>query len=640
MNTRHLERSTVPGRRLSLAPLSLLAFVIVAGCSDRELPSSPIVSGAPLLSIADGARGGHPEFFWLPPTVPTAPAASGSFDAGALGELAVEICQLDGDGQCTSPLLERLTSTSMPIPERVQLDAQREYYTVNWMTGPSHIDHSLFYRVQVLRGTTVLGHLDVDPVKNTPQLSGVDRSKYVGVVAGQQLTLRFRLQLPTARTYVKLNEVESNGGVPGDWVELYNTGGMPLSLAGYIVKDNDDAHAYTIPAGTTIPANGFFVLDEAALGFGLDDADAARLLTPDGATVVDSYAWTAVAPTSYGRCPDGTGAFRATGAVTKGAANDCSPPPSTPPWPGDATIANADGTGAFGGGVSGLVYEGSGTAAPGVMWGVRHSTGLLYRLVFNGTFWQSEFSWGFGKRLRYMDGTGAADAEGVTFGGGGSVDGMYVAAERSITVPGVSRNSILRYDPNDPNQIIPATHEWDLTADLPATAADAGLEGITWVPDAYLVARGFFDESKGRAYLPADYANHGTGLFFVGLEANGSIYAYALNHADNSFTRVATFASGFPNVMELSFDRELNQLWALCDNGCEGRAKVLAPASGRFIVTRTFERPTGMPNLANEGFAITPQAECVSGFKPVYWADEAETSAHAIRRGTVTCTPF
>ena len=33
-----------------------------------------------------------------------------------------------------------------------------------------------------------------------------------------------------------------------------------------------------------------------------------------------------------------------------------------------------------------------------------------------------------------------------------------------------------------------------------------------------------------------------------------------------------------------------------------------------------------MPNLDNEGFAITPQAECVGGRKPVFWADDSNTA--------------
>ena len=80
------------------------------------------------------------------------------------------------------------------------------------------------------------------------------------------------------------------------------------------------------------------MVEETALGFGLGGGDSARLFppmpTPTTATI-DSYTWTAHAPVTYGRCPNGTGAFINTTTATKGAANDCGPPP---PPPADVVI--------------------------------------------------------------------------------------------------------------------------------------------------------------------------------------------------------------------------------------------------------------------------------------------------------------
>jgi hypothetical protein len=143
---------------------------------------------------------------------------------------------------------------------------------------------------------------------------------------------------------VKINEVESSGGTPGDWVELVNTGATPVDVSGWVVKDSDDTHAFTIASGTTMAAGAFLALDVDPV-FGLGSADSARLFLPDGTTLVDSYSWTAHAATTYGRCPDGTGAFVTTHTSTKGAANDCSGQPgqvSASPWPGGAAVATAD----------------------------------------------------------------------------------------------------------------------------------------------------------------------------------------------------------------------------------------------------------------------------------------------------------
>jgi len=438
---------------------------------------------------------------------------------------------------------------------------------------------------------------------------------------------------------VVINEVESNGGTPGDWVELYNPGPAVVDLAGYVFRDNADGAGYTIPAGATIPVGGYYLLEEADFGFGLGGGDSARLFAPDGG-LVDSYTWTAHAATTYGRCPNGSGEFATTTASTKGAANACEGEVVVLPWPGDAAVTVADEPDTFGGDLSGLSYDPS-----GVLWAVHNGEGSLWRLVLNGGRWVPDAAtgWETGKLLRYTDGAGTPDAEGVTY----SPQGIYVATERNNASSGVSRNSILRFEASGTGPELVATHEWNLSSDIPATGANGGLEAVVWVPDNFLVAEGFVDQALNKSYSPADYPNHGTGLFLVGVESTGMIHAYALNHATGGFTRVASFPSGFPGVMALDFDIELNQFWAVCDEVCGGQSAILAiddqPGSdtlGEFVVKRVFERPSGMPNYANEGFAIATQAGCAGGLKPVWYADDSETDGHAIRQAMVTCTPF
>jgi hypothetical protein len=62
------------------------------------------------------------------------------------------------------------------------------------------------------------------------------------------------------------------------------------------------------------------------------------------------------------------------------------------------------------------------------------------------------------------------------------------------------------------------------------------------------------------------------------------------------------------------------------------------PSTGKFGIALGFERPAGMPNYNNEGFAMAPATYCVDGFKPVYWADDTEDNGVAIRSGTLPCT--
>lgn len=122
---------------------------------------------------------------------------------------------------------------------------------------------------------------------------------------------------------VRINEVESDGGSPDDWIELVNPTATTLDVSGIVVKDDDDTHAYAIPAGTTIAAGGYLVIERAALGFGLGGGDTVRLF--EGDALLDSTTWGEGHPaTTWGRCPDATGAFAATSESTR-APPTCAP---------------------------------------------------------------------------------------------------------------------------------------------------------------------------------------------------------------------------------------------------------------------------------------------------------------------------
>lgn len=151
---------------------------------------------------------------------------------------------------------------------------------------------------------------------------------------------------------------------------------------------------------------------------------------------------------------------------------------------------------------------------------------------------------------------------------------------------------------------------------------------------------GFIDESTQAAHAPANYPSHGTGIFFVGVEATGMVYAYALNHADSSFHRLAALASGHPAVMDLSFDLEIGTIRADCDDTCGNDGTILALTGGRFQVARFVEKPSTLPNVNNEGVAFAPLSECVNGQRSFFWSDDSNTGGHSLRRDTIPCAPL
>jgi hypothetical protein len=171
-----------------------------------------------------------------------------------------------------------------------------------------------------------------------------------------------------------------------------------------------------------------------------------------------------------------------------------------------------------------------------------------------------------------------------------------------------------------------------------------GLEAITWIPDSYLTAAGFRDESRNAAYDPTLYPNHGNGLFFVGVEISGRIYAYALDHVANGFQRVAEIVSGQAGTMGLEYDRDRNTLWSYCDDTCGNRSTLLsvntdpsAATFGRFVLRAFIDKPSSLANINNEGIAIAPETECVSGMKSFLWSDDSDTGGQSLRRDTIPC---
>lgn len=432
---------------------------------------------------------------------------------------------------------------------------------------------------------------------------------------------------------IRVNEVESSDAAGGpDWVELVNLSASDVDVAGWVVKDSTETDPTTLPSPSVVPAGGHLVVHPLA---GLGGSDAVRLFDPS-AKLVDSYAWTAHATQTYGRCKDGVGTFVDNVAPTPGAVNSC-PGLDTRAWPGSPTVRTVDLAETFNQDASGLAFD---PADPGVLWVAQNKAGTLNKLVQAGDGYVRAADWPTGRNPKYHDGTGSPDTEGITFGPDGAV---YLAAERDNEVSGVSKNTVLRYEPGTSMN---ATDEWALNGLLPSLGANLGLEGVTWIPDGVLVAGGLKDQSTTQAYDPAHYPAHGTGLYVVAVEGTGLLYVLALDQTaavQESAHLVATIDpqlktnAGPPGVMDVVWDPETARLWAVCDDSCDGTTVNLGLADGTWSITAAYDRPAGMPNLNNEGFALAPQSTCAGGAKTVLWSDDGDTDGHSLRAGTFPC---
>lgn len=115
-------------------------------------------------------------------------------------------------------------------------------------------------------------------------------------------------------------------GANFEWIELYNEAAHPIDLSSYQLDDIADggSNPYTFPAGTTIDAVSYLVIEKSQHNIALNDSgDVVRLLGPDGYQIETTPDW--------GRAKSGqsfaniNGTWQWTTVVTKGAANQPSP---------------------------------------------------------------------------------------------------------------------------------------------------------------------------------------------------------------------------------------------------------------------------------------------------------------------------
>ncbi len=120
-----------------------------------------------------------------------------------------------------------------------------------------------------------------------------------------------------------------NGGIGQRFIELCNTSGSPVSLAGYYLTDAfSSLKKYAIPGGTSIPAHGFLSFTETQTGLNFAFAAGTReeigvaLTNAAGTRVVDAAIFEPLLDgMSQARIPDGNREFEPAADPTPGAAN-------------------------------------------------------------------------------------------------------------------------------------------------------------------------------------------------------------------------------------------------------------------------------------------------------------------------------
>lgn len=439
---------------------------------------------------------------------------------------------------------------------------------------------------------------------------------------------------------VVINEVQSNDPSGGpDWVELANPTAEELDISGLVLKDNKDKDPYTIPEGTTIPANGYLVIyqdDSGANGFafGLGKGDSVRLF--ENGEQIAATTWPDGSHTSptWGLYPDVNGSsYQNTLEATPDAANKFAGIPNVIAWPGSNEVHTFDTKSTFLEDSSGLDFAGgklyavdNGTATFWVMDVAKDGT-----LTFAGGFEQGKLVC-FRKDADNKKANGP-DAEGITVDGSGMV---YLASERDNSAKGVNYDTILMVNPNESGTRLVAQKEWDLTATLPQVSANMGIEAVEWVANADVNGK-LIDKTTGKPFDAAGYPDAvAGGVFFVALEDNGHVYAYILNE-DETAVQIADIDAKLGGAMALDYDTYEKKLWVAADEGYGNRmARITLNGSADPEIVHVLPASGVNTKANNEGFAIASAEYTVNRQRPVYRFCDGVTSG-ALTIGSIDC---
>lgn len=176
-------------RHVVIVFLCLMATTDLA-CSDYPLPVIPETDEntsrvATPAAIVDGAHGGNPYFFFLPPIVPQ-PEYSGIFDPHQFP--VVEICLLGGS-ECESHLTSFVTGSGA---QDIRVEEDEEIYIVNWNTRAHGLSTEQRYRVSVRIGELELGYIVMRIVAPGDRQNGAGLE--FPIVNGRTVPIKFRIE--------------------------------------------------------------------------------------------------------------------------------------------------------------------------------------------------------------------------------------------------------------------------------------------------------------------------------------------------------------------------------------------------------------------------------------------------------------
>ena len=154
--------------------------LVAAGCSgaDSTRPPDQQVPPPPSFAISDGAHGGNPDVWFLPPMVSNPAGSPGYLDHGLNLGLPAEV------------EITKMPSGDVVLP-RTPASVTGDQYHLNWKV-PS--DAQTLYRVNIWVGSEVIAFADLWTSSSNSVLKNVTTNEYVPLKDGRMLPIKFQIE--------------------------------------------------------------------------------------------------------------------------------------------------------------------------------------------------------------------------------------------------------------------------------------------------------------------------------------------------------------------------------------------------------------------------------------------------------------
>lgn len=184
----------------------ILPLVLLGACVEDKPSTAPDhPQSLPEVSrdFSDGARGGNPHFFFLPPLGPLR-QYFGEFDATI--RPVIEVCELSG-AQCVGGVIAAFAMDSSEASGR-SIRVGADQFAATWRTAGTKVTPGGLYRIAVRSPSQYLGFADVAIVRSGSEAERVDRTRYLPVIVGSALPIQFRIEQGSVNAGVATIELD------------------------------------------------------------------------------------------------------------------------------------------------------------------------------------------------------------------------------------------------------------------------------------------------------------------------------------------------------------------------------------------------------------------------------------------------